>query len=257
MVFDVAIQLFLVLLGFLVAILSAVSGIGGGGFYTPVLHFILNLEIRNALAVSSAGILVGSALASAIYLRRGVARLDIALPILAGQLLTSALSTYLTVVVEKFVIYIILAGVLLYNGYKILLDPRFEAREARDPSLLGLFILGLFTGLIAPLAGIGGGVIIVPALMAIYGVDGKVATASSLVVIASSYLLVTSIHIGLGNMLFEYAAPLVAGILFGSYIGTRIHRRSKSREIRLLVGGIALAFGIYTLYKLLQYLGWI
>lgn len=249
------IQLSLVLLGILVAMLSAVSGIGGGGFYTPILHFILELEIRNALAVSSAGILVGSTLASIVYIRSGVARLDIAIPILVGQMFTSTISTYLTVVVDKTVIYVVLAGVLLYNGYKILANPRLEAGERVRPSPLGLLLLGMLTGLIAPLAGIGGGVIIVPALILLYGVDGKVATASSLVVIAASYMVVTSIHIGLGNMLVDYAAPLVAGILLGSYIGTKIHRRSSSRLIRLLVGLISLSFGLYTLYKLAEALG--
>lgn len=238
------------LFGLGVSILSAVTGIGGGGFYTPVLHFVLGLEIRNALAVSSAGILVGSGLASIVYLRRGVARLGIALPILAGQLITSAISTYLTVIVPKTVIYIVLASVLLYNAHRILGDRKVGRGGSREPSIAELILIGLVTGLIAPLAGIGGGIIIVPSLVALYGVDSKVATASSLLVIAPSYILVTSMHIWLGNMLPEYAAPLVAGILIGSLIGTMVHKRSGSREIRLLVGLIALAFGIYTLYKL-------
>jgi len=245
-------MLLLGLLGLGVSILSAVTGIGGGGFYTPVLHFIVGLDIKNALAVSSAGILVGSGLASAIYLRRGVARPGIALPILAGQLTTSAISTYLTVVVPKTVIYIVLAGVLLYNAKRILMGSGNTHSEARDPPTAQLVLIGLVTGLIAPLAGIGGGIIIVPSLVALYGLDSKVATASSLLVIAPSYILVTSIHIWLGNMLPEYALPLVTGILLGSILGTMIHRRSGSREIRILVGLIALAFGIYTLIKLIE-----
>lgn len=240
------------MLGFIVSILSTVAGIGGGAFYTPVLHFIVGLEMANALAVASSGILTSSLIASTIYLRRGVAVLKIAIPILVGQLISSSISTYLTTVVPRPVIYVVLAGVLIGNAVRVfLVSVEGETRDSRGHSTFEFFLLGLFVGFIAPLAGIGGGVIIVPSLISIYGVDGKSASASSLVVIAGSYILVTSMHIYLGNMVYEYALPLVAGIIFGSVIGTRVHKASRPIYIQYLVGAIAFIFGIYTIYRLL------
>ncbi len=240
------------LLGFVVSILSAVAGIGGGAFYTPVLHFIVGLEMVNALAVASSGILIGSLIASLIYLRRGVAVVKIAIPILVGQLLSSSISTYLTTVVPKMVIYIVLAGVLIGNAVKVfLISIEGGSGDSREHSVFEFFLLGLFVGFIAPLAGIGGGAIIVPSLISIYGVDGKTASATSLLVIAVSYVLVTSMHIAFGNMVYEYALPLIAGIVVGSVIGTKVHKASKPIYIQYLVGVIAFIFGIYTIYRLI------
>jgi len=89
-------------------------------------------------------------------------------------------------------------------------------------------------------------------LIGIYGVDSKVASATSLLVIAGSYTLVTSIHIVLGNMVYGYSLPLIIGILIGSILGTKIHKISKPIYIQYLVGVIALIFGLYTIYKLIE-----
>lgn len=246
---------FVLILGFLVSTLSVVAGIGGGAFYTPVLHFIVGLEVTNALAVASSGILTSSLIASIIYLRRRIAELKIAIPILIGQMLSSSISTYLTTIVPKTVIYVVLAFILIFNSTRILFGNRnVESRPSRKYSYVEFLLLGLFVGFIAPLAGIGGGVIIVPSLISIYGVDSKVASATSLVVIASSYSLVTTLHIYLGNMLVEYAIPLITGIIFGSLLGTKLHISSKPVHIRFIVGVIALIFGLYTVYKLIQYI---
>lgn len=249
-------ELFIILvfiLGFFVSILSAVAGIGGGALYTPILHFIVGLQLENALAVASSGILVGSLIASIIYLKRGVPVIEIAIPILAGQLISSSISTYLTIIVSKSIIYIVLSTVLIWNFIKIIRSNRIGVSEVyREYRMFEFLLLGLFVGFIAPLAGIGGGVIIVPSLIGIYGIDGKVASATSLLVIAGSYTLVTSIHIILGNMVYGYSLPLIIGILIGSILGTKIHKISKPIYIQYLVGVIALIFGLYTIYKLIE-----
>ncbi len=247
-------EIFIILvfiLGFLVSILASVAGIGGGAFYTPILHFIVGLNIVNALAVASIGIFIGSFLSSIIYMRRGVADIGIALPILAGEIITSSIATYLTRYLRREIFYVILSGVLLYNSIRLLSNRgRADKDLKRKPNFLELFLLGLFTGFIAPLAGIGGGVIVVPTLITLYGVESKVATASSLLIIAFNYFIVTSIHIYLGNLIYVYGISLATGIIFGSLIGTKLHKISKPFHIRLIIGLIALFFGIYTIYRL-------
>ena len=105
-----------------------------------------------------------------------------------------------------------------------------------------VFVTSLFAGLLGAMTGLGGGVVIVPALVLLFRVDMRYAMGASLVsvIAASSGAAAAYVRDGLSNirigMFLEIATTL--GALFGAYLATRVSTHS-----------IAIVFGIVLLYS--------
>jgi uncharacterized membrane protein YfcA len=105
-----------------------------------------------------------------------------------------------------------------------------------------LFLTSVFAGLLGALTGLGGGVVIVPALALLFKVDLRYAIGASLVsvIATSSGAAVSYVRAGLSNirigMFLEVATTL--GALIGAYLTARISTHS-----------IAVLFGIVLLYS--------
>lgn len=97
------------------------------------------------------------------------------------------------------------------------------------PSALAVIALGIGAGFLSGLFGVGGGVIIVPALIAILGMERRRASATSLLSIILTASVGASVY-GLGGQVSLVATPiLVAGALIGTQIGVRLLRTLPER----------------------------
>ncbi len=86
--------------------------------------------------------------------------------------------------------------------------------------LAGLAAVGLAAGFLAGLLGIGGGVVMVPAMVLIFGFDQHVAQGTSLLVIIPAALTGSYTHHRNGRLVLRDAAWLAAGGVIGALIGS-------------------------------------
>ena len=87
-------------------------------------------------------------------------------------------------------------------------------------SLLGSFSLGVFAGVLSGLVGIGGGVIIVPALVYFFGMDQKTAQGTSLaVLLPPTGLLAFMEYYKAGHVDVKIGALIIVGLLLGGWLG--------------------------------------
>lgn len=88
------------------------------------------------------------------------------------------------------------------------------------PEIALLLAIGLGAGLLAGLFGIGGGVVIVPAMVLLAGFDQHVAQGTSLLVIIPSAMLGTWTHHRHARFVIRDAAVLAAGGVVGALVGS-------------------------------------
>jgi hypothetical protein len=88
--------------------------------------------------------------------------------------------------------------------------------------IIGLIVLGLVAGAAAATLGIGGGVIMVPALVVVFGFEQHVAQGTSLAVIFPTAVVATIGHARHGRVVWRTAAPLAIAGVIGALIGARI-----------------------------------
>jgi len=115
--------------------------------------------------------------------------------------------------------------------------------------------VGVAAGLINGLLGLGGGVVIVPALAGWLRLPIKVTVATSLACVGLISVPGTITHAVLGNINWLYALPLAVGVVPGARIGAHLAIAARERVLRLTVGGvlgvIAIVTGIVELVSLL------
>lgn len=252
--------LWLAPVGAAIAVVSAMCGIGGGLFTVPVLHFGRRLALR--AAVATALVLVLSTAAAATVTE--ALRVDSALrgrlvaALVVGALVGAQLG-YLfgrrlsaSSLRKVFVVVLFLAGLrMILNGSADAAGGGGAAAAAfvlDAPAYALALAIGLGGGFVAPLLGVGGGLILVPALFVGFPALGFAgARACSLAVAVFSALRSIWLYAREGLIRWSDAAPLAAGALAGAAGGVLlVHRPGWVDGARVLLAlvlwGVAVRF---------------
>lgn len=89
-------------------------------------------------------------------------------------------------------------------------------------SILLLILVGLAAGLLSSMVGIGGGIIVVPALVFFFGLSQKAAQGTSLAMLLPPIgILGVLVYHKAGNIRWDYAIILICAFIAGSYVGAR------------------------------------
>jgi hypothetical protein len=271
---SISVNVFLLLaLGGGVGFLSGLFGVGGGFLMTPLLIF---LGVPPAVAVSSqAPQIVASSVSGAIaHWRRGNVDLAMGLVLLVGGLAGSAagvrafawLRTMGQVDLVISLLYVAMLGtvgsLMMAEALRALarregaalrrklhrhiwvhnLPLKWRFRRSRlYISLLPPFALGLLTGALVAVMGVGGGFVLVPAMIFLLGMPTMVAVGTSLFQIIFVTAAVTVLH-SYANQTVDAVLALVLGIggVTGAQWGTRIGTMLRAEQLRVLFAALVL-----------------
>ena len=126
-----------------------------------------------------------------------------------------------------------------------------------EPSVALLIAIGALAGVLSGLFGIGGGVIIVPALIYIAGFRQHMATGTSLAVLLPPIgIAATYEYYRNGNVNIRAAAIIAVSVLVGGWLGAVIANRMAGPQLRLAFGIFVVGLGIYLIYGAAHRLGW-
>jgi uncharacterized membrane protein YfcA len=257
-------------LGLLVGIASGMFGVGGAFLMTPMLAAIFRIDYTLAVGSGLCCIIGTSAGGLARHRRQGnVAGRTVLLlgagsivGVLLGDILHDAMKIWLgagfTQVMHGLYIALLLTAAWLvargpvtgHAGKNFLqrlpIGPRVDLPKAglRQVSVPGLAGIGLFAGLLAGTLGTGGGVIIVPILIALVGLTPHLAVGTSLgVILPTAIIGVIKKGMGEGKVSLAIAVPLLVGstvgVQIGAYICHKLHADRLRRYFALLVLAVA------------------
>lgn len=109
-------------------------------------------------------------------------------------------------------------------------------------TILILGLIGVFAGILSGFVGVGGGVIIVPALVFFLGLSQQTAQGTSLFVLAMPVVILAVINYWKsGNVEWKYGLVIAATFLIGAYVGSKL-------SLKLSPGMVKLIFGIFLAY---------
>jgi uncharacterized membrane protein YfcA len=244
-----------VLVGLIAGLLSGLFGVGGGTVMTPGLSLLAGVAPIVAVATPLPVILPTAMVGAFTYHRASEVDVRAAAWISLTGAGASAVGALLTRVVNARLLLIVTALLLAWQSIQILRGrSRAASADARSIPVLALVLVGLGAGLLSGLLGIGGGLVIVPALAGVLGMPLRRALGTSLVAVVVLVIPGTIVHAALGHL--DWAAVLFLGIgsLPGARVGAKIAIGANERTLRLLVGGflavVAVAYGVQQFVEL-------
>ena len=266
---EVSVNAFLLLgLGGIVGILSGMFGVGGGFLMTPLLFFI---GIPPAVAVATeANQIVASSFSGVLaHLRRKTVDLKMGVVLLIGGLVGAALGVLLFNYLKSlgqvdllvklcYVVFLgIIGGLMFIESLNAIRRSKKNAAPVKRKNhnwihglpfkmrfrVSGLYIsvippllVGLSVGVLAAIMGVGGGFIMVPAMIYLLGMPTKVVVGTSLFQIIFVTAFTTLLHATTNYTVdMALAVLLLVGGVIGAQIGTRIGTRLKAEQLRILL----------------------
>lgn len=267
---EVSVNAFLLLgLGGLVGVLSGMFGVGGGFLMTPLLFFI---GIPPAVAVATeANQIVASSFSGVLaHLRRKTVDFKMGTVLMLGGLLGAAIGVVLFNYLKSlgqvdllvklcYVVFLgIIGGLMFFESLRAIrrtsrnLAPPKKSRQRgwvqKLPlkirfrtsglyiSIIPPLIVGVFVGILAAIMGVGGGFIMVPAMIYILGMPTKVVVGTSLYQIIFVTAFTTLLHATTNYTVdVALAVLLLVGGVIGAQIGTQIGTRLKAEQLRILL----------------------
>jgi len=147
-------------------------------------------------------------------------------------------------------IYFAGTGLLLLFAAALMITPLAQRSDLKKPAAPALALLGVAAGLLSGLTGVGGGVFVAPALIALAWASPRQAAALSPPFILGNSLTGLAGALAAGQTMAA-ELPLYAGAaLVGAALGTMLGRRFLSqRTTRLVLGGVLLASGLRLLMR--------
>jgi hypothetical protein len=238
-----------VAIGLASGMLSGLFGVGGGIVMTPGIHTLLGAQPIVALA-TPLPIIIPTALTGVVtYRRAGEVDLRAAGWIVLTGLPGSAIGALLTEVVDVHLLLVVTAALLAYQAAALLRRPRRAATDRHSPETPWRFlVVGAVAGLVSGLLGIGGGLVMVPAMAGWLGMPLKRALGTSLAAIVPLVVPGAIVHAALGHVDWAVFAAVALGAVPGATLGARIALGSRERTLRVSVGSflllVAVAYGV-------------
>lgn len=272
---EVSVNAFLLLgLGGMVGVLSGMFGVGGGFLITPLLFFI-GIPPAVAVATSTNQIVASSISGVLAHFKRKTVDLVMGGVLLVGGLIGSAIGivifNYLRAQGQVDLLvqlcYVVFLGAI---GALMFVESLRAIRRASKPGAVpmrrkhnwvhalpfkmkfrvsGLYIsvipplvVGMAVGILAAIMGVGGGFIMVPAMIYILGMPTKVVIGTSLLQVIFVAAFTTMLHATTNQTVdVLLALLLLIGGVIGAQVGTRIGLKMKAEQLRILLAMLVLA----------------
>lgn len=198
-------------IGLLAGLLSGLFGVGGGTVIVPLLVLLLHFNQRLGAGTSLAAIVPTAAVGVVSYAIHGSVAWVPGLILAAGSVVGAQIGTRLLPRVSQTVLRWLFVGflVVVIVSLFLVIPSRDAEFDLQLLSGLALVAVGVVTGILAGLIGVGGGVIVVPILMLAFGTSDLVAKGTSLLM-----MIPTAISGTIGN-LRNRNVDLVAAAIVG------------------------------------------
>jgi uncharacterized membrane protein YfcA len=231
--------------------------VGGGGsiLAVPLMVYVVGVpDAHVAIGTSAIAVAANAAVNLSNHARGGTVMWSCALTFaaagIAGAFAGSIFGKMLDGerLLALFALLMLVIAVLMLKTRSRIGLPDVQMSWANTPAIVGL---GLATGTLSGFFGIGGGFLIVPALMLATGMPIMNAVSSSLVAVTAFGLTTAASYAYSGLISWGLAALFIAGGIAGGLIGTRSARLLSARRgaLNIVFAAVIIAVALYMLAR--------
>jgi uncharacterized membrane protein YfcA len=259
--------------GLAVGFLSGLVGIGGGVLIVPFLYFFYahpgwsgtavpgGLEAAIAHA-TSLFIIVPTAIRGTIaYHRSKVVAWRVALPVAVASAVAAVAGARTALALPEAVLKLLFGLLLITSGVQLIRKPETGVRRDRRVTVLRSATTGVLVGLLSAMLGVGGGLVAIPMLIYVVGLEITQVAATSLAIVtfAATSGMITYVVSGwgatglppgsLGFVHVAAALPMLAGSVISVRWGAVANQRLPARTLRMMFAILFILLGIKLLVE--------
>ena len=230
---------------FVAGVLFGLFGAGGSILLVPILVYILDLPIKSALGTSLLILMVTGTVASLAHARSRNVSWWIGLRWAAIGMVAAYAGGRVAEFIPEHVLLIMFAAVVVVASLAMMRRRALApAVDPRSIPIAKVIVVGAGLGFFTGMMGVGGGFLLVPALVLLCGMDVKLAVGTSLLIIA-----VNSLGGFLGfaaHETFPWRTTLTVAAFnaAGSLVGERVGKRLPGHRLRPAFGAFLLIVGV-------------
>ncbi|MCZ8177399.1 MAG: sulfite exporter TauE/SafE family protein [Rhizobium sp.] len=277
---EMSVNVFIILgMGAAVGFLSGMFGVGGGFLITPLLIFY-NIPPVVAVATGANQVVASSVSGAISHFRRGTLDVKLGSVLLVGGLVGATLGVYIfswlrrqgqldLIISLLYVIFLgTVGGLMLAESLRAL---RRAARNEPAPlkrpgqhnwvhrlpfkmrfkkskiylSVIPILALGFGIGILTSVMGVGGGFIMVPAMIYLLRIPTNVVVGTSLfqIIFTTAYTTIVQAATNYSVDIVLAFILMVAGVI-GAQYGVRVGQKLRGEQLRALLGLLVLAVGV-------------
>ena len=256
------------IIGFVCALLVGISlglmGSGGSILTVPIMVYILQVNPIDATGYSLFVVGITSAIGCITYIRKNLVDLKIA----AIFAVPSILSVFLTrkflmpaipnpivfsssfIISKELFIMIFFAVLMIAFAFNMISKSNFKEVDEKGFQNLNyfwLFIIGLISGILTGILGVGGGFIIIPALVLIAKIPIRMSVGTSLIIIAFNSLSGFLGEVIEKHAVMDYKFLMTFALfsIFGIFIGFRFTLKLYPAQLKKMFGWFILVMGVF------------
>jgi hypothetical protein len=260
------------LIGLVTAFMGSLMGLGGGLILVPAL--LLLHEFFAAFAWATPQTIVGislvvmifTALSSTIsYTKAKRVDMKTGLLFLTGSIPGSMFGAWLNQFFDTDAFLLYFGIVTIFISLLFFLNPE---RKKVTPDQKGVrsfeiggktyyyrvsisiaFLVSLVVGMVSGLFGIGGGSIMVPVMILLFGFPIHIATATSMFMIFFVSIIGASTHIALGHIAWEYVFLFIPGAWIGGKLGAYVNQRLTGNILEWILRILLIIIGVRMIFQ--------
>ncbi|WP_226580225.1 sulfite exporter TauE/SafE family protein [Halobacillus litoralis] len=261
------------IIGLVTALVGSVAGLGGGVILVPVLLFLgdhfssFDWVSPQSIVGVSLVVMIFTGMSSAIsYMKHERVDKKIGLIFLFGSIPGGIVGSWFNQYFKTdgfslfFGCVMIIVSLLFFIPRRQIGDPLIKKGLKREktidgktytyrmPFLIG-FVLSFTVGMLSGLLGIGGGSLMVPAMILLLNIPPHIATATSMFMIFFASISSSAMHVFLGHVELGYTLWFIPGAYLGGTLGAGINRKLNGRAVEWFLRVLLILIGIRLIWQ--------
>lgn len=254
-------------------LLGSLTGLGGGVVIIPLLTLGFGIPMHYAIGASLVSVIGTSSGAAAAFVKEGFTNVRIGMFLEIATTTGAIIGAMISGILNPNVIGIIFASILILT---VILNLR-KKPDHQEPLIKGSledklqlhgtfpdhgiikdysarntvsgFLMMVFAGVMSGLLGIGSGALKVLAMDNMMRLPFKVSTTTSNFMIGVTAVASSLIYFQRGEIIPVIVAPVLIGVVLGSYIGSKTLIVSQTKKLKIIFGVVVTILSMYMMYN--------
>jgi len=210
------------LIGLIAGMFGGLVGLGGGVVMIPLMVGFLKMNQHKAHGTSLVALVFTGISGAITYALKGSIDVVASILIATTAIFTARAGAYYAHALPEWKLKRSFGAFLIFVSVLLLLKPYllfFTVSGTGFVKIIVLLITGIFTGFLSGMMGVGGGTIMVPAMVLLAGIGQHTAQGISLLAMIPAGGVGAFTHWRLGNVTTNLLRGLIPGIFLGTYVG--------------------------------------